>query len=92
MVKKRLNILNKRGLSDEIIETFGLGYAPNSREAIIQYFKGKGRSENQLREAGLVSEREDGSIYDKFRHRIMFPNPGWTRAHGRFWRAHPGSE
>ena len=68
-----LEYLKKRGLSDEIIETFGLGYAPNAREAIIQYFKGKGRSENQLREAGLISEREDGSIYDKFRHRIIFP-------------------
>ncbi len=71
--QKALEYLKKRGLSDEIIETFGLGYAPNTREAIIQYFIGKGRSENQLREAGLVSEREDGSIYDKFRHRIIFP-------------------
>jgi DNA primase len=71
--QKALEYLKKRGLSDEIIETFGLGYAPNAREAIIQYFKGKGRSEIQLREAGLVSEREDGSIYDKFRHRVIFP-------------------
>jgi DNA primase len=71
--QKALDYLKKRGVSDEIIETFGLGYAPNAREAIIQYFKGKGRSENQLREAGLISEREDGSSYDKFRHRIIFP-------------------
>jgi DNA primase len=71
--QKALEYLKKRGLSDEIIETFGLGYAPNARDAIIQYFKGKGRSESQLREAGLVSERDDGSIYDKFRHRIIFP-------------------
>jgi DNA primase len=71
--QKALEYLNQRGLSDEIIETFGLGYAPNAREALIQHFKGKGRSESQLREAGLVSEREDGSIYDKFRHRIIFP-------------------
>jgi DNA primase len=71
--KKALEYLNQRGLSDEIIETFGLGYAPNAWEAIISYFKGKGRSVSQLFEAGLVSEREDGSFYDKFRHRIMFP-------------------
>ncbi len=70
---KALDYLKNRGLSEEIIETFGLGYAPNSRDAIIQYFKGKGRSESQLQEAGLVSEREDGSMYDKFRHRIIFP-------------------
>lgn len=68
-----LAYLKKRGLSEEIMETFGLGYAPNVRDAIIQYFKAKGRSEAQLKEAGLVSEREDGSIYDKFRHRIIFP-------------------
>ncbi|NJD59456.1 MAG: DNA primase [Anaerolineales bacterium] len=70
---KALDYLKKRGLTDEIIETFGLGYAPDAREALIQYFKSKGREESQLREAGLVSERDDGSIYDKFRHRIMFP-------------------
>jgi DNA primase len=65
--------LNKRGLSDEIIEAFWLGYAPNSWDATIQHFKTQGQSEQQLREAGLVSERDDGTIYDKFRHRIMFP-------------------
>jgi DNA primase len=70
---KAHDYLRNRGLSDEIIETFGLGYAPGSYEAVIQYFKGKGRSEAQLKEAGLVSERDDGSIYDKFRHRIIFP-------------------
>jgi DNA primase len=71
--QKALVYLKGRGLSDEIIETFGLGYAPSGREAIIQYFKSKGRSEETLKEAGLVSERDDGSIYDKFRHRIIFP-------------------
>lgn len=68
-----LAYLKNRGLSEEIMETFGLGYAPNTRDALIQFFKAKGRSEAQLKEAGLVSEREDGSIYDKFRHRIIFP-------------------
>jgi DNA primase len=71
--KKAHEYLNKRGLSDEIIEAFWLGYAPNSWDATIQHFKSTGHSEQQLREAGLVSERDDGSIYDKFRHRIMFP-------------------
>ncbi len=71
--QKAMEYLKKRGLSDEIIDTFGLGYAPNARDSAIQYFKAKGRSEAQLKEVGLVSEREDGSIYDKFRHRIIFP-------------------
>jgi len=71
--QKAYAYLKGRGLSDEIIETFGLGYAPNARDAAIQQFKSKGYTESNLKEAGLVSEREDGSIYDKFRHRIMFP-------------------
>jgi DNA primase len=71
--QKALAYLKGRGLSDEIIETFGLGYAPNSHDAIIQYFRNKKRSDTQIKEAGLVSERDDGSIYDKFRHRIIFP-------------------
>jgi len=71
--QKALAYLKGRGLSDEIIETFGLGYAPNSHEGIIRYFKNKGRSDTHLKEVGLVSERDDGSIYDKFRHRIIFP-------------------
>jgi DNA primase len=71
--QKALAYLKGRGLSDEIIETFGLGYAPNSHEAIIRYFKNKGRSDTNLKEVGLVTERDDGTIYDKFRHRIIFP-------------------
>jgi DNA primase len=71
--KKALEYLRGRGLSPEIIDTFGLGYAPNSRDAIIQYLKSKRRTVESIKEVGLVSEREDGSIYDKFRHRIIFP-------------------
>ena len=71
--QKALTYLIGRGLSDEIIDTFAVGYAPNAHDAIIRYLKTKGRSETNLKEAGLVSERDDGSIYDKFRHRIIFP-------------------
>jgi len=71
--QKALTYLKGRGLSNEIIETFGIGYAPNAHDAIIRTLKSKGRSEVNIKEAGLVSEREDGSIYDKFRHRIIFP-------------------
>jgi len=71
--QKALIYLRGRGLSDEIIDTFGLGYAPSAREALILHFKTKGRNQAMLKEGGLVSERDDGSIYDKFRHRIIFP-------------------
>lgn len=75
----------KRNLSDETIEAFGLGYAPNSWDALLNYFKSKGYREQDLLDTGMVSERqrdESGlasgenasrGVYDRFRHRIMIP-------------------
>ncbi len=64
----------KRKLSDATIETFGLGYAPNSWDVALKHFSARGYSRQNLIDAGLVTEREaDARIYDRFRHRIMFP-------------------
>ncbi len=63
----------KRGLSDATIEAFGLGYAPHSWDAAISHLKTKGIHEQDLLAAGLVSERDSGGYYDRFRHRVMFP-------------------
>ena len=69
----------KRGLSDETIEVFGLGYAPHSWDALTQYFRSKRVADQDLLEAGLVTLRENtaehgrSGIYDRFRHRVMFP-------------------
>jgi len=72
-----LEYLRKRGLKDETIEAFGLGYAPHAWEAASAHFKAKGYAEKDLLDAGLVTEREPGEsstgVYDRFRHRIMFP-------------------
>ena len=75
-----LDYLHRRGLKDETIEAFGLGYAPNAWEAALTHFKDKGYPEKNLLDAGLVTERpgdenQSGQhgIYDRFRHRIMFP-------------------
>jgi DNA primase len=75
-----LEYLHQRGLTDETIEAFGLGYAPASWEAALSHFTHKSYSEGQLLEAGLVTQREvDGEsgahagVYDRFRHRITFP-------------------
>lgn len=71
------NILNylrvKRGLTDASIETFGLGYAPRSWDAALVHFIHRGYTERDMLEAGLLSERESGGYYDRFRHRIMIP-------------------
>jgi len=63
----------QRGLKDEIIEAFGLGYAPDSWDAVTRYFLTKDYKEEDLLAAGLVSERDSGGVYDRFRHRVMFP-------------------
>ncbi len=71
--KPALDYLNQRGLKNETIEAFGLGYAPHAWETALSYFKGKGYSEAELSDAGLVTSRESGGYYDRFRHRILFP-------------------
>lgn len=71
--KAALEYLNQRGTKDETVEVFGLGYAPDSWDSIINHFTSRGYSEGDLLETGLVSERDSGGIYDRFRHRIVFP-------------------
>lgn len=63
----------KRGLTDATIEAFGLGYAPAGWDNAFSYFKQKNFSEQDLLDVGLITERESGGYYDKFRNRIMIP-------------------
>ena len=63
----------KRGLTDSTIEIFGLGYAPNGYDNALKHFTQRGYTEQDLVDSGLLTEREDGKRYDKFRHRIMIP-------------------
>lgn len=71
--QQALAYLHGRGLNDEVIEAFGLGYAPQSWDSASSYFRQKGIPEADLLAAGLVSERDSGGVYDRFRHRVMFP-------------------
>ena len=70
--KFAFNYLQKRGVTRETIETFGLGFAPASWDVTHQYFLGKGFSEQDLVEAGMVTQRDGGGVYDRFRNRLMF--------------------
>jgi DNA primase len=66
--------LDRRGLKAGIIEAFGLGYAPDSFGALGDHLLSKGIAASLLLEAGLVARREaDGKIFDRFRHRVIFP-------------------
>ena len=72
--KPALDYLHKRGLTDGTIEMFGLGYAPDGWDALLNYFTAKGYTPKELLEVGLVTSRQEGSgVYDRFRHRITFP-------------------
>lgn len=64
---------NKRGLTDASIEIFGLGYAPRAWDSTLAHFTQRGYSERDMLEAGLLSERDSGGFYDRFRNRIMIP-------------------
>ena len=68
-----LEYLLARNLSDQALETFEIGYAPNSWDATSDYLKDKGYRDQELKDAGMVSERDSGGFYDRFRHRIMIP-------------------
>jgi DNA primase len=71
--KLALEYFHHRGFTDETIRTFGLGYAPNSWDALIKHAEENKFSIDLLEKAGLVRKREDGTHYDYFRGRAMFP-------------------
>ncbi len=64
-----------RGLTPQTIKHFGLGYAPDSWDALINHMKSKGFSLNELYEADLVkkSTKNGERFYDNFRNRMMTP-------------------
>ncbi|MBM2842570.1 MAG: dnaG, partial [Anaerolineales bacterium] len=65
--------LFRRGLSEASLETFQIGYAPESWEATRMFLGSRGFTEEEQLEAGVTSRRESGERLDRFRHRIMFP-------------------
>lgn len=68
--------LRDRGLSPAIQQEFGIGFAPDSRNALKEYLAAKGIDPKQMEACGLVASREgDALTYDRFRGRVMFPIP-----------------
>lgn len=70
--RKTLEYLKTRKLTDEIIERFKLGYAPDSWDAFLTLAKKKSISETDLEKAGLILKGEKGAYYDRFRDRLTF--------------------
>ena len=71
--KQALDYLKDRKLLNSTIKTFGIGYAPDSWSTLIDFMKTKGYSEQELVEVGLAVKRDNGTCFDKFRDRVMFP-------------------
>ena len=65
--------LARRGVSPETSERFGLGYSDRSGRALVRMLESQGFGAAQLEASGLVRRRDDGSFYDAFRNRLMFP-------------------
>ncbi len=69
---KAYEYLKNRGLSDDTMRNFGLGFAGNYSNGLYNYLKEKGHSDDELSKSGLFSMGEKG-IYDKFWDRVIFP-------------------
>lgn len=68
-----LAYFHQRGLSDEIIKTFGLGYCLDEWDNFTTHARRNGYSDTVLEKTGLTIFKEDGKCYDRFRGRVMFP-------------------
>lgn len=65
--------LKKRGLSDETIRKFGLGFANMTSNDLVKFLKSKGYEDEVIRDAGLATFDEKFGFHDKFWNRVMFP-------------------
>ena len=63
-----------RGMPKSILTKFGIGYAPDSWDALVKAMRQKGYTDEELQQSGLVTvSRKNGSLFDRFRDRLMFP-------------------
>ena len=65
--------LSGRGLSEETMRKFGLGYSDKFGGRLYTFLKSKGYSDERLRESGLFNVDERHGMYDKFWNRVIFP-------------------
>jgi DNA primase len=66
--------LKKRGVSEQIVKDFGLGYSRPEWEGLLKHLRLKGYDPGQIEKAGLIVKRSEGEgHYDRFRGRLMFP-------------------
>lgn len=71
--KPALDYLHNRQLTDRTIRRFGLGFAPNSRYALLDHLKKLGFTEYELQQANLCIKGNYDKSFDRFYNRVMFP-------------------
>lgn len=71
--EKAWNYLQKRGIGEQTVKKFGLGYCSEEWDGLYKFLQTKGFSQEFLRESGLILPNRNGGFYDRFRARIMFP-------------------
>lgn len=72
--KNALKYLKDRGLTNETIKKFGLGFAPEGWSNLLDYLQEKGYTPHEIYEAGLARMRDNGTYYDVFHDgRVIFP-------------------
>src|SRR5436190_3218578 len=65
--------LEERVITEETSETFLLGFAPDSWDALSTHLRQKGATQEQVEKSGLVVKKDEGGSYDRFRGRVIFP-------------------
>ncbi len=71
--KQAYDYLMRRGRDRKTIRHFGLGYAPEGWRVLSDYLKSKGFTEEEMVAANVAVNSKRGSVYDRFRNRVMFP-------------------
>ncbi len=66
-------VIQRRGISEEMVERFGLGFAPPGFDTLRRRIEADGRSVQAALAAGLLKRGRSGGTYDAFRNRLMFP-------------------
>jgi len=70
--QKALSYLKDRGLNEDMIKQFKIGFAEDSWDQLVKKCKGRGFTRSQIVQSGLFSQSDKGT-FDRFRSRIMFP-------------------
>jgi len=70
---KAIAYLQKRGLSGEVARDFGLGYAMDKWDGLLNALGGNTDRQNKLIDTGMLIKKDSGKCYDRFRDRVMFP-------------------